>query len=504
MGKYSILLVLGLSVVMFTYSFLLRNTFFSGNERVVEMYEFNQAHNIAQGALMTVIRDLNNGESSIEIPVAGGSSSTGFSSWPDMMGDYNIDIRHDSARDLMIVESTGRFDGTEYTVTAGLRSSAAGFNWPDMDFALYTEDYLSINSGSIEGDIFSGGKLTVDGNAQIRGNATAALSGNSPLLDLGLITFGERTVSATIGSGRIHGDLYTNATNDGGVEYTNWSAEIMGNLLVGPGGNPSNVAPKMSLWHPGHVKGNQGSLNAEIPPQLLPMPVFPEIPGGLNTLLDVNLSGVSNQNIDLRNLGDAYIQNINISNDTVLNIVVGDQDRVLRVSNFNMPQGHLNIISEGSGNLQLIIDNTFTIAGSSSMNNNENQGGNSRMPQSLLLAYGGSQELSIGGDIPINANLYVESADLRLGNSGSLKGNIISGGENITIDGGSQNQSRLIYAPHANVTMGGSGTVLGAIAARSFSGSGGFKIDYSGDFENFLPELASDDDSGRFTIAFWN
>jgi cytoskeletal protein CcmA (bactofilin family) len=170
-----------------------------------------------------------------------------------------------------------------------------------------------------------------------------------------------------------------------------------------------------------------------------------------------------------------------------------------------MSQGHLNIIQEGEGRLQLFVDDYFNIGGSSSMNNNSNPGGNERSPLNLLIAYGGSTEFDVGGNQPINGNIFIKDADLSLGGSGQINGNIITGGENVRIDGAGGNNSRVVYAPNAHVIMTGSGSVNGSVVAKSFEGQGSFDVVYTTEFEDTLPDLEGGSGGGgtEYTIAFW-
>ncbi|MDR9367061.1 MAG: hypothetical protein RI575_17130 [Balneolaceae bacterium] len=210
--------------------------------------------------------------------------------------------------------------------------------------------------------------------------------------------------------------------------------------------------------------------------------------------------------LDLRS-GNAYTPSLSVSSNRSLAIVVGDQDRTLRVGNFNMTQGHLNIISEGDGNLELYVDDYFNIGGGSSMNNNSNPGGNERTPLSLLIAYAGSTEFVVSGNQTMNANMFIKDADIDFTGSGKVNGNVISGGENVTLQGDGTNNSRVVYAPNAHVNMTGSGKINGSLVAKTFDGSGNFYVNYTTDFEDTLPDLPDSGGGGGTTsvaISYWN
>ena len=141
------------------------------------------------------------------------------------------------------------------------------------------------------------------------------------------------------------------------------------------------------------------------------------------------------------------------------------------------------------------------------MNNNSNPGGNERSPLNLLIAYGGSTEFNVGGNQPINGNIFIKDADLQIIGSGNIDGNIITGGDRVDIRGDGGNNSRVIYAPKAHVTMTGSGKVNGSVVAKSFEGQGNFRVTYTTEFEDTLPDLDGGSGGGgstEYNIAFWH
>lgn len=500
MGKYAIYIVSALIFSMLTYSSALRNALFISNSRMVESHSINQAQNIAQSALMVAVKDImtNGGDSSFhpdEDEEYSYPSANGFSSWNELHGAYNIRTINQGDT-LLTIQSTGRFDDARYMVSIGLTktSSSSSFPWPAFDSAIHSDENTAITNGNVYGDVFSGGRFSIPGNAHVHGD---------------VYVIPDETGAVTINSGGINGSLYANTTQPDGINYTNWGASISGNLLVGPGADPDIVAPKISQWHRGHVGGSSGAMSEPIPPVELELPEFPDPPATPMSLSPISLSGGASNDMTLDlSSGNAYVPSITVQSNRKLNIIVGNQNRILRVGNFNMPQGHLNIISQGEGSLQLYVDDYFNIDGSSSMNNNPNPGDFERSPKGLMIAYGGSTEFEVGGNQPINANLFIKDADLDLGASGLINGNIITGGDNVNIDGDGDNFSRLIYAPNAHVNMAGSGKIKGSLVAKSFTGSGGFSVTYTTEFEDTLPELDSGGDGGggppSFTITYWN
>jgi hypothetical protein len=465
---------------------------------MVESYTLNQAQNVAQSAAMIVLKDImdNGGDSSFhpdEDDEYYYPSKTGFAKWQELHGSYNVRTVNQGDT-LLTIEAIGRYEDADYPVSLGLTKtpSSASFPWPGIDSAIHSIESTTVSNGNVYGDIYSGGKFSIPANAQVHGSV-------SVIPDV--------TEAVVIHSGGISGNLYANTTQPNGVKYTNWGSSIGGDLFVGPGADPETVAPKISQWHGGHVGGMEGSLSEPVPEKIMELPKFPEIPKSGMNLSPINLKGNSSQYLDLRS-ADAIIPSISIKSNTTLTVDVGNKDRVLHVEDLDIGQGHINIISEGEGRLQLLVADDFNIGGSSTLNNNTNPGGLEKSPLSLLIAYAGSDELDVGGNITMNANFFIKDADLKMRGSGKIHGNIISGGENVEFIGDADNTSRVVYAPNAYVEMGGSGSISGSVVSKNFYGFGGFSVTYTTDFEDTLPDLDTDGDgaSGNptFAIMYWN
>lgn len=500
MGKYAIFIVSALIFSMLTYSSALRNAIFVSNVQTIESHSTNQAYNIAQSAAMLVYNDIrNNPDGSTFSPDEDSTytypSANGFEEWAEMHGSYNI-LTRNQGDTLLTIQSTGMFDGSTYIVNLGLVKSSGGgggFPWPALDTAIHSDEDIAVGNGNVYGDIYAGGKFSIPGNATVHGD---------------VFVIPDETNAVRINSGGITGSLYANTTKANGVDYTNWGANIDGNLLVGPGADPDVVAPKVSQWHPGHVGGSSGSMSEPIPPIELETPEFPDAPATPNVLSSISVSGgpSNDMTLDLRS-GNAYTPSLSVRSNRNLTIIVGNQDRTLRVGNFNISQGHLNIISEGEGNLQLYIDDYFNVGGSSSMNNNSNPGDYERSPLGLLIAYAGSPEFVVSGAQTLNANMFIKDADIDFTGSGKVNGNVISGGENVTIQGDGTNNSRVVYAPNAHVNMTGSGKINGSLVAKTFDGSGNFFVNYTTEFDDTLPDLPDSGGGGGATtvaVSYWN
>ncbi|SHN08384.1 pilus assembly PilX family protein [Gracilibacillus kekensis] len=185
------------------------------------------------------------------------------------------------------------------------------------------------------------------------------------------------------------------------------------------------------------------------------------------TMGDISISGNTNQEISLSS--NTYIENIRIEGNNNLNIDIGDDEYHLVVNNFELEQGHVNII--GSGTLHLHVLDTFSIGGSSSINKN------GTINQLNYYYYGGNPFI-LGGSQRIKGSLYIEKASVNIGGSGEIEGGyVLTGSSDLTIDGGSHN-NLVILAPKAFVTLGGGAQVNGVVIAKRYEASGGNSINY--------------------------
>ena len=168
MGKYAIFLVLALTFSMLTYSYALRNSIFISNERTVQSFSYNQAHNIAQGAAMIAINGIRSGDITYPDNIT--------RAWVEMNGEYTLEISEDSENNEVIINSSGTFfeNGqntgrtVNYEISVGL--SVGTTIWElDLHQALHAEDNIDLGSGNAH----------VDGDVTINGRNINFGSGNS-------------------------------------------------------------------------------------------------------------------------------------------------------------------------------------------------------------------------------------------------------------------------------------------------------------------------------------
>lgn len=448
MGKYAVILVSAVIFGMITYSHGLLNTFFSSEKRAVDSYSYHQAHNIAQSALMVAITEIKNDHESHFIPerdslFAYPSSST-YQEWPQLDGFYRL-LFHNHGDSILAIQAIGRFQEKEFQASAGLIFSGdRTFNWPFINQAVHAE-----------------------------GNITLT------------------------GSSRLIGDVTINSTEPHAVSF-GWSTYIDGNLSVGPGGDPDVVAPNVSEWAPDNVKGEKGALSEKLE---FDMPEFPAPPSSIPTGHSLRVTTWEEEQAQNQfhysQFHGYLLESLAIAGNRTMTLDIGSQNRTLHVRSIDIPQGHLNII--GDGKLTIYVEESITLGGGTTVNH---QGD----PSQLMINYAGPDKILFGGNVKLNSNLFIKEADFTIEGSNEIKGNFISGGDNITISGNAGNYSRLFYAPNADIVLAGSGRVFGSVISKSLTAMGDSYVEFHTDMDVDLPDLESGESSsgGSYQITYWN
>lgn len=456
MGKYAIFIVSALIFSMLTYSSALRNAVFMSNTRTVQTHSENQAYNIAQSAAMVAINDIRSDpggspfnpdpDSTYSYP-----SSNSFEDWVEMHGEYNVTTTNQGDT-LLTIRSTGRFEESTYQVRIGLvKSTGGGFAWPPFNTAIHAENSISVVSGS-----------------QVRGSVSV------------------------------------NSTNNGAVVTAWQNPAITGNVLIGPGGVPEDVAPSVSQWHSNYVGGEIVPMTEE---KSFPLPDYPEVP-----ILPTGTSLKTEQwndptNFNASQFNGFYIPELKINQNRSMYLNIGSNDVKLYVGHLNIPTGHLNIV--GNGTLEIHVVNNITLGSGSSINCNAQYWTNadncSGTTEQVTTFYGGSSTLNLANGTFFNGNMYVKNADLNLSGGNGFLGNIISGGDDISITGGADAVSRVIYAPNAHVELRNGGTLTGSIIADTYYSDGGTWVEYDSELDTDLPDLNGNGGGApTFSVTYWN
>lgn len=435
MGKYALIIVSALVFSIITYSMGLRSAMFTSTLRIVDTFSSNQAQNIAQSTMMVVMNDIReNGTDSQFMPVQGGSIQFPNEGL-ELWDDINGSYRVNtiSSGDTLLVSIAGSFEGRTSMARAGLLEEIPVWN-PQFTSAVHSEGSIALQ-----------------------------------------------------GSASINGDASTNSTAPDAV-VLDWSTQIDSTLYIGPGGNPDLVVDEKN--HSGNVGLGVDVMGEE---KNYPMPQFPDYPPKDMVGTSVYVSGSTSRTLDYGDYNGFYIPEVSVSSNTNLTIEVNGQS-TLHVGNFNISQGHVHLT--GSGSLTIIIENNFTLSGSSTINN-------SGEVNEFFINYGGTNNLSFAGATQYNGGIFVHTADVTITGSNSLKGSLISGGNNITISGAASANSRVIYAPNAHVSMTGSSVIYGSVISNSFIASGASRVQFNEISDEDLPELTAGD-GPVYTLLFWN
>lgn len=416
------------------------------NTRTIESHSVNQAYNISQSAMLIVAKDIMaNGNDSSFSPEEDNTysypSSTGFKNWNEIKGAYNI-VSTNHGDTLLVIQSTGKYNESRYRVTVGLKKeSAGGFSWPPINTAVHADQDI---------------RLT--------------------------------------GSGTIQGDASTNSTSSGAV-FMNGGAGITGALAIGPGGNPESVVQHPN-WHSG-PDGGVFPLEEEYNYELPQFPEFPSLPPGSSF---ESTKWNDPTHLSLAQYQGKYIPEIEVGANRSITIEVGSQDQKLYVGNFDIKNGHVNLV--GDGKLEIYIQNDITLGSGSTVNCNNGAWNCTGDTGQLMTYYGGSSKVSFAGGTSFNGNLFVEKADVKLAGGNSFRGNLISGGDDLEITGGADAVSGF-YAPNADVKFGGGGNLSGFVVSKTFTANGGTWV-YDSDLSTELPEIGGGGGEATYAVQYWN
>ena len=292
------------------------------------------------------------------------------------------------------------------------------------------------------------------------------------------------------GSAKVIGNVGTNATGNRDVDLE-WSTSIDSSLYIGPGGDPSSTVYQASG---SNVKGELGNLPS---PGEYELPKFVDYPAKTNIKTPVVTTWpFTNITLTPSDYDGAYIPSVTVQSNYSLTIDTGTEDRVMHVGDFNLFQGTVNVT--GSGKLTLIVEDDLRVEGSSQMNTSGDQ-------SNLFTYYGGSDALDFAGSTNFNGSVYAETADIHIGGSGGIQGHIITGGENVIVDGAAQANTRVLYAPNARVEVNGSGRIRGAIVANEFVATGAGIVEFSSEMTSQIPvlEMEEDEGGGGYKILSW-
>ena len=130
----------------------------------------------------------------------------------------------------------------------------------------------------------------------------------------------------------------------------------------------------------------------------------------------------------------------------------------------------------GDGKLKSMFQIRLLLQSSSKIN--VNASGVKNNPEWAELYYAGSESVHLGDDLDIAAFIQFDKAPLTIDNGGKILGNLVTGGNYLSIKGGSDADVKMIYA-QGHVIVSEGGHIKGAIVSNTFTMSGGSIITFS-------------------------
>ncbi len=346
----------------------------------------------------------------------------------------------------------------------------------ELDQKLAEDDELVVNGIDIDGNKVNvvlkkiGNKLFIESTGNVRNvfeKITKVMEAKT------VSAYG--TVEATMAVFSNNDIIITNGTIDGNIG-TNSSILVEGNPSIN---GDIFLLEGLTITHKDNHEDNPNFWwlrNHNIEKKIresereiaYPLPVFPEFPTNLVNKGNIKTTYM-NEGLEINM--SAYYENLEIVENRSITINTTGGDIVLRIKNFNVQQGSIKVT--GSGNVKIFIDNFIRLKGGI------NKDGDSK---NIQIYYNGMPPISIDNETKICGSVYIEQADLVLDNGGSIIGNIVSGGKNISVSGGTYIQEGMIYAPNAYVSIIAGGSIEGAIIANKFFMAGGAGIEFNSEY----------------------
>ncbi|UNC92979.1 CalY family protein [Candidatus Contubernalis alkaliaceticus] len=224
--------------------------------------------------------------------------------------------------------------------------------------------------------------------------------------DFSMAVFVDDTIRVN-GSTKIIGNIATNSTAQNSVSLNFQNDVIVGNVFIGPGGDPENVinVPGSGRTIDDAITGSVFTLDSK---RTYNLPAYPtDLPALGN--LTVNSSNYTIEN-------DSYYSSINITGNSTLYINTGNTDRIIRVGSLSIA-GH--IVLQGSGRLLLYVDNFNQVTQTININ--------AAGTASRLIMYVQGNSVNFGsGNTVFRGGLYAPNADVKLLGSSRIMGALIA------------------------------------------------------------------------------
>ncbi|MEW4305949.1 pilus assembly PilX family protein [Rossellomorea marisflavi] len=284
----------------------------------------------------------------------------------------------------------------------------------------------------------------------------------------------------TMDNGTINGNIGSNSDQMPSITFPGGGPTLNGGIYVPKGYEDKAVKAASYLKMPKPIALKEVS-NFQLPP----FPVFPNYPtypdltinkgGAVYKLVKDGMLKTDNEisnHYTMKLPTDAYFKEIRLTASRTINLDIGDTNRSIVVDHLNLQNGHLNII--GNGKLTIYVKDQITMLSGSTIN----YPGKIEQLNLYLATSSSSSPLRLAGAQKISGSLYAESADIEMTGGGGFQGHILTGGNTVTLTGGSRTNSSLLYAPNATIKMLEGGIFTGMIVSKNFQITGGGRVNY--------------------------
>lgn len=179
---------------------------------------------------------------------------------------------------------------------------------------------------------------------------------------------------------------------------------------------------------------------------------------------NLNINSWQAKNYTLH-LNKSYsFMDINVDQNITLNIDTNNEDHDIVVQNLNLSNGAINLI--GSGTVNIYVKGDLVMGSGSTINKSGD------IKQVNLFLKGENKTINLGGSQRIYGSLFAEDANITFTAGGGFQGYILTGGDNVLLNGGTFANS-FILAPYSDVEMSAGASLNGTVIATSLKGSGG-------------------------------
>ena len=283
------------------------------------------------------------------------------------------------------------------------------------------------------------------------------------------------------GSTSVRGNVNSNFTNASQLSFDSSGGQyISGNVIT------TNASLTKSSFNQGTTK-IQGSVGSKAAADTYPMPAFPTYPGASELKVYGNKTAGWNPSppyyldaVQAGYKGAWYQGGIDVLSELI--IPVGNTDFILRTKYFKVSgAGTVKLNKTGTGKLIIYIDDTdssaLTMANGATINYQHSDG--SMGDDGDMQIYFNTTQLTIDGSVKLRSLLYGLNTIMTINGSGTVLGHIITGANQINLNGDASANVQAIFAPNAACYLNGSGKIKGVVVAKTCELAGGSWIEFA-------------------------